>query len=101
MTRDELVIEEMCIRATQEKMDDAFRDAVQRAIRTAASSCRPRFPKCRALGDRRSSWLSNFPASSRLRGVLFYPPFPDLFRRNPSGQVLSLRKATQRCETGS
>jgi hypothetical protein len=34
MTRDELIIEEMCIRATQEKMDDAFRDAMQRAIRT-------------------------------------------------------------------
>ncbi len=33
MTRDELIIEEMCIRATQEKMDDAFRDAMQRAIR--------------------------------------------------------------------
>jgi hypothetical protein len=33
MTRDELIIEEMCIRATQEKMDDAFRYAMQRAIR--------------------------------------------------------------------
>jgi hypothetical protein len=31
-------------------------------------------------------------ASGRLPSVLFYPPFPDLFRRIPSGQVLSLRK---------
>jgi hypothetical protein len=29
---DELVIEEMSIRATQEKMDGAFRAAMQRAI---------------------------------------------------------------------
>jgi hypothetical protein len=34
MTRDELVIEEMSIRATQEKMDDAFQVAMHRAIRT-------------------------------------------------------------------
>jgi len=34
MTRDELIIEEISTRATQEKMDDAFRNAMQRAIRT-------------------------------------------------------------------
>ncbi len=34
MTRDELIIEEMSTRATQEKMDDAFREAMHRAIRT-------------------------------------------------------------------
>ena len=32
--RDELIIEEMSTRATQEKMDDAFREAMHRAIRT-------------------------------------------------------------------
>jgi hypothetical protein len=31
---DELTIEEFRIRATQEKKDDAFRDAMHRAIRT-------------------------------------------------------------------
>ena len=30
--RDELFIEEMSLRRTQEKMDDAFRAALQRAI---------------------------------------------------------------------
>jgi hypothetical protein len=34
MMRDELVIEEMSIRANQEKMDDAFRAAMHTAIRT-------------------------------------------------------------------
>jgi hypothetical protein len=33
MMRDELIIEEMSTRATQEKMDNAFREAVHRAIR--------------------------------------------------------------------
>ncbi len=32
--RDELVIEEMAVRAIQEKMDEAFRAAMQRAIDT-------------------------------------------------------------------
>jgi hypothetical protein len=34
MTRNELIIEEISTRATQEKMDDAFREAMHRAIRT-------------------------------------------------------------------
>ncbi len=34
MITDELVIEEMSTRATQEKMDDAFRAAMHRAIKT-------------------------------------------------------------------
>ncbi len=33
MARDVLIIEEMSTRATQEKMDDAFRDAMHRAIK--------------------------------------------------------------------
>ena len=33
VTRDELIIEEMSTRATQQKMDDAFREAMHRAIR--------------------------------------------------------------------
>jgi hypothetical protein len=32
--RDELVIEEMVVRAIQERMDEAFRAAMQRAIDT-------------------------------------------------------------------
>ena len=32
MMRDELFIEEMSLRLTQEKMDEAFRAAMQRAI---------------------------------------------------------------------
>jgi hypothetical protein len=31
--RDELIIEDMSTRASQEKMDDAFREAMYRAIR--------------------------------------------------------------------
>jgi len=31
---DEFTLEELRVRATQEKMDDAFRDAMHRAIRT-------------------------------------------------------------------
>jgi hypothetical protein len=36
--RDELVIEEMAVRAIQEKMDEAFRAAMQRAIATGEES---------------------------------------------------------------
>jgi hypothetical protein len=35
---DELVIEELAVRATQEKMDDAFRGAMQRAINAGAEN---------------------------------------------------------------
>jgi hypothetical protein len=35
---DELVIEEMSMRAIQEKMDEAFRAAMQRAINTGEES---------------------------------------------------------------
>ena len=34
MTSNELIIEEMSTRATQQKMDDAFREAMHQAIRT-------------------------------------------------------------------
>ncbi len=36
--RDELVIEEMAVRAIQQKMDEAFRAAMQRAIETGEES---------------------------------------------------------------
>jgi hypothetical protein len=54
---NELLIEELSVRATQEKMDEAFRAAMQRAINTGAENTPTAVSKSRALEIRRLSWV--------------------------------------------
>jgi hypothetical protein len=54
--RDELVIEEMAVRAIQERMDEAFRAAMQRAIDTG--------------DERTSSTVSKKPGTKNPKTVL-------------------------------
>jgi hypothetical protein len=55
---DELVIEELAVRAIQEKMDDAFRAAMQRAINAGDENTPTVVSKKPALEIRRLSWPS-------------------------------------------
>jgi hypothetical protein len=61
--RDELVIEEMTVRAIQEKMDEAFRAAMQRAIDIGEERRRALSRRSRALRIRRSCSLSEHQAA--------------------------------------
>ena len=58
MMRDELFIEDMSMRQTREKMDEAFRAAMQRAIDAGEENTPTAVSKGRALKIRRSCSLS-------------------------------------------
>ena len=82
---DELVIEEMSIRAVQEKMDEAFRAAMQRAINAGEEHAATVVSKSRVLetrglyrldsrSDRRSSLIRNRRSGHRVTPLLLGLP---------------------------
>ena len=68
---DELAIEEMSIRAVQEKMDEAFRAAMQRAINAGEEHAATLVSKKQVLGTRKSFWLNTGSAQQVRQFAMF------------------------------
>jgi hypothetical protein len=95
---DELLIEELALRRLHEKMDDAFRAAMQKAINAGEETTPTGYRKSRALEFRRLSRLkTRTGACDRAPMACPVPGDPPVRRATGYGSVPVVRRRTAPC----